>query len=511
MQQAWDKNGRIYYIDDNGNRVQPKTTKNAFERLGMQAKAGLGNLNRWLQNADTNSQSYKDKVNVALGLLTAPIGGSSALAAKGAGALTPFVGRKIAQNIASGAVGGATGGAVEGFGRGLVEQKNPIKTAVQDGTIGLVTGALGGAAGGKIGQVLDRRALGNNTLAPEQYFADYVEGLSNNTPLGQVSRYDKGLADFRLAREGNVAGGKNILLDEAADEAFRNEMKNFNLINYLPEEIKPLRKRTKNYYKGNLKPQDAIRDDMNNIKFTNSGINEQVTKGLHNIDVIPELREQIEQGIKQSEPRYDYARNDIDRFHIINNKFKNRDMEYQIAEDINGNRFYFAKDITNNTDLLPANRNQNPAPKTSPTNSITDNNTNFNPNANLYDKLVDNYNPEIEQIPKGHIRFYRGLQEEFNPNYNKSKLDNVNGYESWTDNYELAKAYGDNVYYIDLPESTITRSIIDENPKSMTYGDRNLIYEHDKPAGIKGKNGKEYMLYTYHENYPEIKYNKFNQ
>jgi hypothetical protein len=215
MQQAWDKNGRIYYIDDNGNRVQPKTTKNAFERLGMQAKAGLGNLNRWLQNADTNSQSYKDKVNVALGLLTAPIGGSSVLAAKGAGALTPFVGKKIAQSIASGAVGGATGGAVEGFGRGIVEQKNPIKTAVQDGTIGLVTGALGGAAGGKIGQVLDRRALGNNTIAPEQYFADYVEGLSNNAPLGQVSRFNKGLADFRLAREGNTIGGSNQLFDSS--------------------------------------------------------------------------------------------------------------------------------------------------------------------------------------------------------------------------------------------------------------------------------------------------------
>ena len=109
------------------------------------------------------------------------------------------------------------------------------------------------------------------------------------------------------------------------------------------------------------------------------------------------------------------------------------------------------------------------------------------------------------------MRLYRGLTQEFNPNYDKTKLDNVNGYESWTDNYELAKAYGDNVYYIDIPESKIAREIIDENPKSMTYGDRNLIYENDKPVGIRGKNGKEYMLYTYHDNYPNIIYNKFNK
>lgn len=115
------------------------------------------------------------------------------------------------------------------------------------------------------------------------------------------------------------------------------------------------------------------------------------------------------------------------------------------------------------------------------------------------------------ETPKGHVRLYRGLTEEFNPNYNKTKLDNVNGYESWTDNYELAKAYGDNVYYTDVPENIIAKDIMDENPKSMTYGDRNLLYEHDKLVGIKGKSGKEYLLYTGHEEYPNIKYNKIPQ
>ena len=101
--------------------------------------------------------------------------------------------------------------------------------------------------------------------------------------------------------------------------------------------------------------------------------------------------------------------------------------------------------------------------------------------------------------------------DEYNKNYDRRKLDNINGYESWTDSYDLAKAYGDNVYYIDIPISEIKKDIIDENPKSETYGDRNLIYFNDKPVGIKGKSGKEYMLYTEHDNYPDIEYRKVEE
>ena len=120
---------------------------------------------------------------------------------------------------------------------------------------------------------------------------------------------------------------------------------------------------------------------------------------------------------------------------------------------------------------------------------------------------------DIANLPKlknGYTRLYRGLTQEYTANYDKKKLDNNNGYESWTDSYELAKAYGDKVYYIDVPTSQISQSIIDEDSSSETYGDRNLIYENDKPVGIKGKSGKEYMLYTDHDNYKSIQYNKVN-
>jgi hypothetical protein len=93
----------------------------------------------------------------------------------------------------------------------------------------------------------------------------------------------------------------------------------------------------------------------------------------------------------------------------------------------------------------------------------------------------------------GNKRLYRGLGQEYDPNYPKNKLD-TQGYESWTDNPELARQYGDNVYYIDVPEGDIKTSYLDENPMSETYGDRNPIYSIDKKAGLNGVSGNEYLL-----------------
>ena len=139
--------------------------------------------------------------------------------------------------------------------------------------------------------------------------------------------------------------------------------------------------------------------------------------------------------------------------------------------------------------------------------------SNENVNTTKYSMQESENNSGSFNLPKlkeGYTRLYRGLENEYDANYDKSKLDNSNGYESWTDNYELAKAYGDNVYYIDVPSSEVKNSIIDEDSQSETYGDRNLLYKNDKPVGIKGKSGNEYMLYTDHDNYGNIKYNKVN-
>lgn len=106
---------------------------------------------------------------------------------------------------------------------------------------------------------------------------------------------------------------------------------------------------------------------------------------------------------------------------------------------------------------------------------------------------------------KDYIRLYRGLNNKYDKNYDKSKLDNVNGYESWTDNYELAKQYGENVYYIDLPLNKIGDDIIDQD------GERFLAYKNDKPVALNNIPGNEYMLYTYHDDFENIQYNETSQ
>ena len=91
------------------------------------------------------------------------------------------------------------------------------------------------------------------------------------------------------------------------------------------------------------------------------------------------------------------------------------------------------------------------------------------------------------------MTLYRGLTQKYDPNYPVAKLD-TSGYESWTDNIDLAKKYGNNVYSIEVPKSDIKTSYLDEDPMSPTYGDRNPIYSIDKKAGLDGASGNEYLL-----------------
>lgn len=109
----------------------------------------------------------------------------------------------------------------------------------------------------------------------------------------------------------------------------------------------------------------------------------------------------------------------------------------------------------------------------------------------------------------GNKRLYRGLTQEYDPNYPANKLD-TSGYESWTDNPELARQYGENVYYIDVPEKDIKTSYLDENPMSETYGDRNPIYSITKPAGLNGVSGTEYLLYMDDPYQKNLTYNRLS-
>lgn len=122
-------------------------------------------------------------------------------------------------------------------------------------------------------------------------------------------------------------------------------------------------------------------------------------------------------------------------------------------------------------------------------------------------------NIQVEEIEKskltppkeGYERIYRGLNENFDKFYDRNSIDNTNGYESWTNNYELAKSYGKNVYYMDISKKDIGNDLL------TTDGERNYVYSHEKKVGLKGKSGKEYLLYTGHNKYLKSKYTKIKE
>ena len=118
-------------------------------------------------------------------------------------------------------------------------------------------------------------------------------------------------------------------------------------------------------------------------------------------------------------------------------------------------------------------------------------------------------NGKLMRFPKnGKTTLFRGLTQEYDPDYDKSKLDNPNGYESWTDSYDLAKEYaGENgyVYSTEVPNKDLnTEDIFDEN------GDRSLVYWNDKPVGLHGVEGEEFMVYTEHEDHDKLDYKEIS-
>lgn len=122
------------------------------------------------------------------------------------------------------------------------------------------------------------------------------------------------------------------------------------------------------------------------------------------------------------------------------------------------------------------------------------------------DIKVEEINEEDLEKPKpGYTRLYRGLEQEFDKNYDRTSIDNPNGYESWTDNPNLAKNYGKNVYYMDVPTKDIGKNVIDNE------GNRYMVYAHDKKVGLKGESGKEYMMYTDHDKYLKSTYTKIKR
>ena len=152
--QNWDKNGNIYYTDENGQVVDFKV--NPFVKLANKAKATATNIGDWLNETNPNSEAYKQKVGTVLGLVTAPLGLGATLTGGIARGLTPYVGRKIAQNMAQGIGSGIVGGAISGGAEAGLNDRNIAIGGLQGATVGGLLGGLGGYGLGKVAQKFER-------------------------------------------------------------------------------------------------------------------------------------------------------------------------------------------------------------------------------------------------------------------------------------------------------------------------------------------------------------------
>jgi hypothetical protein len=98
------------------------------------------------------------------------------------------------------------------------------------------------------------------------------------------------------------------------------------------------------------------------------------------------------------------------------------------------------------------------------------------------------------------IILYRGMENEFDPNYELAKTDAPQGYSTWTDNPQLAKQYaGKNgfVYKIELPKSMLGKELIDDD------GERALFVNNNKKAGLNNISGEEYLVYHDHDDFSD--------
>ncbi len=142
---------------------------------------------------ELNNYLLKQRAGTALQISSAaiPLGGvAGSFGAKlGGQLLTKTLGRKLSQDIGSSAISSAASGAIFGAGRGLTENKNPLRTAAQDATTGFALGAgLGSAISKGLKKIqgknlqqygdidtLNKESRKNFNVESRKYYQDYIQ------------------------------------------------------------------------------------------------------------------------------------------------------------------------------------------------------------------------------------------------------------------------------------------------------------------------------------------------
>ena len=193
--QNWDKNGNIYYTDENGQVVDFKV--NPFVKLANKVKATATNIGDWINETDPNSEAYKQKVSAIVGLETLPLGLGRFATQQIAKGLTPYVGRKIAQNMAQGIGSGVAGGGVAGGLEAGLNGRNIAIGGLQGATVGGLLGGLGGYGLGKVAQKLNTQTAWHGSPYKFDKFSNEAIGTGEGAQAHGYGHYvakDKGVA-----------------------------------------------------------------------------------------------------------------------------------------------------------------------------------------------------------------------------------------------------------------------------------------------------------------------------
>lgn len=106
---------------------------------------------------------------------------------------------------------------------------------------------------------------------------------------------------------------------------------------------------------------------------------------------------------------------------------------------------------------------------------------------------------EANSVPdRNTIKLYRGMENPFDPAFDLTRTDAPSGYSTWTNNPELARQYAGSkghVYEISLPKKLQGKEMLDPE------GERVLFLNNQKPAGLNGITGDEYLIYNEHDLY----------
>ena len=232
--QNWDKNGNIYYTDENGQVVDFKA--NPFVKLANKAKATATNIGDWINETDPNSEAYKQKASAIVGLETLPLGLGRFATQQIAKGLTPYIGRKIAQNMAQGIGSGVAGGGVAGGLEAGLNDRNIAIGGLQGATVGGLLGGLGGYGLGKVAQKLNTQTVWHGSPYKFYKFSNEAIGTGEGAQAhgyGHYAAKNKDVAQGYADRLGGYEyNGKpitsnseeDLLLNEILNEGYNNTL-----------------------------------------------------------------------------------------------------------------------------------------------------------------------------------------------------------------------------------------------------------------------------------------------